>query len=51
MEKNSIVVEGRVVKLIPGMAVTAEIQTGKRRIIEFFLAPLLRHKEESLKDR
>ncbi len=51
MKKNSILVNGKDVKLIPGMAVTAEVQTGKRRIIEFFLAPLLRHSEESLRER
>lgn len=51
MQKNTIVAEGREVKLIPGMSVTAEVQTGKRRVIEFFLAPLLRHKKESLQER
>lgn len=51
MFNNTIMAEGREVKLIPGMAVTAEVQTGKRRIIEFFLAPLLRHKQESLQER
>jgi hemolysin D len=33
------------------MAATAEIATGKRRRIEFFLAPLLRTKQESLRER
>lgn len=37
--------------LIPGMEVTAEIQTGKRRIIEFFLEPLVKYLDESLKLR
>jgi len=36
---------------MPGMAVTAEVKTGTRRIIEFFLAPLLRYKEESIRER
>lgn len=51
MEKNTLQVEGKEVKLIPGMAVTAEIQTGRRKIIEFFLAPLLRYKKEGLRER
>lgn len=38
-------------KLSPGMTVTVEIKTGKRRIIEFFLSPLLRYQDESLKER
>ncbi|MFT6101809.1 MAG: hemolysin D [Gammaproteobacteria bacterium] len=51
MKKNTLFVEGKEVKLIPGMAVTAEMQTGHRRIIEFFLAPLLRYKKEGLRER
>jgi hemolysin D len=39
------------VNLWPGMAVTAEIKTGQRRIIEFLLSPLLRYKQESLRER
>jgi len=51
MDKNTIWVDEREVKLMPGMAVTAEVKTGKRRIIEFFLAPLLRYKNESIRER
>lgn len=51
MKKNSIWVEGKDIKLIPGMAVTAEVHTGKRRIIEFFMAPLLKYKGESIRER
>lgn len=51
MHKNSINVENKVVKLIPGMAVTAEVKTDKRRVIEFFLAPLLKYKQESIRER
>ncbi len=35
----------------PGMALTAEIKTEKRRVIEFFLSPLIKHVDESLKLR
>lgn len=51
MAKNTITVNGKDVNLMPGMAVTAEVKTGKRRIIEFFLAPLLRAKSESIRER
>ena len=44
-------VGGRVVGLSPGMTVAAEIKTGKRRAIEFFLAPLLRYRSEALRER
>ena len=38
-------------KLLPGMSVSAEITTGQRRIIEFFLDPLMAKADESLKVR
>jgi hemolysin D len=37
--------------LEPGMAVTAEIKTGQRRVIEYLLSPLLRYKHEGLRER
>ncbi|MDR3135768.1 MAG: HlyD family type I secretion periplasmic adaptor subunit, partial [Deltaproteobacteria bacterium] len=51
LKKSSVTVNGREEPLMPGMAVTAEIATDKRRIIEFVLAPLLRMKDESLRER
>ena len=44
-------VDDRLVDLSPGMAVTVEIKTGERRIVEFLLSPLLRYKQESLRER
>lgn len=44
-------IDGKQVRLSPGMAVTAEVQTGQRRLIEFFLSPLLRYQHESLVER
>lgn len=51
LDEQSLPVNGREVALSPGMAITAEVKTGTRRIIEFFLAPLLRYKQESLGER
>ena len=51
LDKNTILVSGQEVPLLPGMAVSAEIATDQRRLIEFFLAPLLRMKDESLRER
>ncbi len=39
------------IKVEPGMSVTAEITTGNRRIIEFFLDPLMTHTDTSLEVR
>jgi hemolysin D len=33
------------------MAVTVEIKTDKRRVVEYFLTPLLQYGSESLRER
>ena len=40
-------VDGKTVNLTPGMAATVEIKTGKRKLIEFLLSPLLRMTREA----
>jgi hemolysin D len=40
LAQHAIPIEGREVELIPGMAVTVEIKTGKRRVIDYLLSPL-----------
>jgi hemolysin D len=44
-------IENKLVDLAPGMATTVEIKTGQRRIIEYLLSPLLRYRQESLRER
>jgi len=39
--QSAIVAEGKQVPLSPGMAVTAEIKTGDRRLIDYVLSPLV----------
>jgi hemolysin D len=51
LDRTTIQVEGRQVKLSPGMAVTVEIKTGARRLIEFFLSPLLKSVQETARER
>lgn len=43
--------DGTVYRVKPGMSVTAEINVGKRRVIEFFLFPIIRYLDEGLKVR
>jgi hemolysin D len=43
--------DGAVFPLRPGMAVTTEINVGKRRVIEFFLFPIIKYLDEGLKVR
>ena len=51
MEQSVIKVNENLVNLTPGMTVTVEVKTGKRRLIEFVLSPLLRYRDEGLKER
>lgn len=51
MTQSTLEVENKTVTLSPGMAVTVEAKTGKRRLIEFLLSPLLRFKQESARER
>ena len=51
MERSAMQVEGKEVRLSPGMGVTAEIKTGQRRLMEFFLSPLLKSVQESARER
>ncbi len=38
------------VRLLPGMALTAEMKTGRRRVLSYFLYPLLRGLDESIRE-
>lgn len=51
MDSSQLYVDSQWVDLLPGMSVTAEVKTNKRRLIEFFLSPLLRYKDESIRER
>ncbi|MCL4713336.1 MAG: HlyD family efflux transporter periplasmic adaptor subunit [Hyphomonadaceae bacterium] len=47
----AINVDGRATPLTAGLAATAEIKTGRRRITEFLLSPLQRRVEEAGRER
>ena len=51
LEKNTLQVDGRTVKLVSGMQVTAEIITHQRRLIEYFFSPLKKRFQESVRER
>jgi hemolysin D len=51
LDRTQMQVEDKMVNLSPGMAVTAEIKTGSRRIIGYLLSPLMKYKQESLRER
>lgn len=51
LQRATIQVEDKTVHLTAGMAVSVEIKTGQRRVIEYFLSPLLQRGSESLRER
>jgi hemolysin D len=51
LDRTQMLVEDKLVNLSPGMAVTAEIKTGTRRIIGYLLSPVLKYKQETLRER
>lgn len=51
VKQSSMRVDGVDVLLSPGMAVTAEVTTGTRRLIEFVMSPVMTHLDESGRER
>ncbi len=51
LEKSTLEVEGQRIKLNPGMNLSAEVKTGKRRVIEYLLSPVQKHADESFGER
>lgn len=50
-KNTTLMVEGKEQTIKYGMATTNEIKIGKRRIIEFFIYPLIKYMDESIKVR
>jgi hemolysin D len=48
---SSFLIDGVRVNLTPGMALSVEIKTGKRRVIDYLLSPLRQHASEALRER
>ena len=51
LERTQMQIDDRMVNLSPGMAVTVEIKTGSRMILSYLLSPLLRYRQETLRER
>jgi hemolysin D len=51
LERATLEVDGRVIRLAPGMNLTAEIKTGRRRVIDYLLSPVRQAVGESLRER
>lgn len=44
-------IDGQKINMAPGMNATVEIKTDQRRVIGYLLSPLLRYRQESLRER
>ncbi len=51
LEKDEMLIDNRMVKLIPGMTAAVDIKIGKRRLIEYILSPMVRYKDEALREK
>jgi hemolysin D len=51
LDRTKMQIDDRMVNLSPGMAVTVEIKTGSRTILSYLLSPLLRYRQEILRER
>ena len=51
LSRDTMVVDGKTEPLLPGMAVTAEVKTGRRTIIDYLLSPLARKSNEAMHER
>src|SRR5262249_19148184 len=51
LDRTQMQIDDNLVNLTPGMAVTVEIKTGARTVISYLLSPLMRYKQESLRER
>ncbi|MFA0925212.1 hemolysin secretion protein D, partial [Xanthomonas fragariae] len=44
-------IDGVKVRMSAGMSLSAEVKTGKRRVIDYLLSPLQTHANESMRER
>lgn len=51
LSRTEMMVDGKAVHLAPGMAVTAEIKTGSRSVLSYLLSPVMRTRQESMRER
>lgn len=51
LEQTSMDINGRHMPLVPGTAVTAEIKTGERRVLDYLLSPLRQYAHDGLRER
>jgi hemolysin D len=51
LKQSAIQVGEKLINLSPGMSVTVEVKTGKRKLIEYIFSPLMQYVSESVRER
>ncbi|MBF7683989.1 HlyD family type I secretion periplasmic adaptor subunit [Acinetobacter sp. B5B] len=51
LDQDSLNIDGKMIRVDAGMNVSAEIKTGKRRVISYLLSPLQTKVDESMRER
>ena len=50
-QENTFIIDGKEQKISTGMTLNAEVEIGERRIIEFFIYPLIKYLDEGISVR
>lgn len=51
LDHTKMEIDDKFVKLTPGMVVTVEIKTGSRSVLGYLLSPLIKYRQEGLRER
>ncbi len=51
LSTNKMKIDDKYVTLKPGMTCSVDIKIGKRRLIEYIISPMIRYKDEALKEK
>jgi hemolysin D len=51
LDRSSLDIDGATIRLSPGMNLSVEIKTGRRRVIDYLLSPLRARASEALRER
>lgn len=51
LQRSAMNIDGKSVRLSPGMAVSVEVKTGTRRVAEYLLSPVAQATSESMRER
>ena len=51
LKDDKMKIDEEYIKLIPGMTCSVDIKIGKRRLIEYIISPMIRYKDEALREK